>query len=75
MAPAPDVRIRGVRAVSKEAVLKALEAEQDRRLEEDHAPRRLANLPPEQREMARRLMDQVLLGELRDPDALAPESE
>ena len=51
------------------------EAEQGRRLEEDHAPRRLANLPPEQQEMARRLMDRVLLGELRDPDALAPESE
>lgn len=50
-------------------------AEEARRAEEAHAPRRLADLPPEQAEEARRLMDAVLLGGITDPDAPTDEDE
>lgn len=50
-------------------------AEEGRRAEEAHAPRRLEHLPPAQQEEARRLMDAVLLGAIADPDAPADEDE
>lgn len=54
---------------------KARAADEARRAEEAHTPRRLAHLPPEQAEEARRLMDAVLLGALADPDEGPDEDE
>jgi hypothetical protein len=54
---------------------KQREAETRRRAEEQLAPRRLGHLPPAQAAEARRLMDQVLLGAIDDPDAAPDEDE
>lgn len=54
---------------------KAREAEAGRRAEQIYAPRRLANLPPDQADQARHLMDLILAGHLRDPDAAAEEGD
>lgn len=45
------------------------EAESSRQAEETHAPLRLAHLSEELATLAQTLMDQVLSGELPDPDA------
>lgn len=50
-------------------------AEESRRTEESLAARRLAHLAPEQAAEARRIMDQVLLGAIGDPDAAPDEDE
>lgn len=51
------------------------EAEATRRREEQLAPRRLEHLPPAQAAEARRIMDQVLLGAIGDPDEGPDEDE
>ena len=48
---------------------KAREADRGRRAEQIHAPRRLANLSAEEAAVARVLMNEILAGVLRDPEA------
>lgn len=51
------------------------EAEASRKIEITHAPRQLANLTPEEATEARRTIDQILWGKLRDPDLFVAEEE